>query len=238
MRLLHLVLLLDGMFAGLFAVGAAPADGLFAVDRNTTDQTCIEHRTPCSTLSAVDPATGGSTPARSNIQNLSFIQGLQVMVDVGGGAGQTSFSIAADPFATGQANTVLVGVDAETGTIISTAKLPFNHVSMMAQGMFLAYDETAGDLIVVGEMAVPPPSLPGSAANDHFLFRVDPSSGKQTAVGFFGGSDSIANVGAFDSATGIFWAQCVGYMGRSYSLIGPAQLRLPPPTENLHREDT
>ena len=36
------------------------------------------------------------------------------------------------------------------------------------------------------------------------------------------GSDSIANVGAFDSATGIFWAQCLGArggMGR-YSLIG------------------
>jgi hypothetical protein len=169
----------------------------------------------------VDTATGGSIPAHNNIQNLSFIQGLQVMVDVGGGVYQASFSIAADPSASEPANTVLVEVDAETGNIVSTVKLPFNHVSMMAQGMFLGYDETAGDLIVVGKMAVPPPSLPGSAANDHFLYRVDPFSGKQTAVGFFGGSDSIANVGAFDSATGIFWAQCAGYMGLSYNLIGP-----------------
>lgn len=208
---------------GVVLQAAAPADGLFAglfaVDRNTTDLTCTERRVPCSTLNHVDAATGTATPAHHNVQNLSFIQGLQVMASVGG-VYQVSFSIAADPYAAAPANTVLVGVDAETGDVVSTVQLPFNHVSMMAEGMFLGYDDATGDLIVVGEMAVPPPSLPGSAANDHFLFRVDPNSEKLTAVGFFGGSDSIANVGAFDSATGIFWAQCIGNMGRTYNLIG------------------
>ena len=61
--------------------------------------------------------------------------------------------------------------------------------------MFLELDGGTGDLLVVGEMAVPPASLPDAAAGDHILFRANPAKGTMVAVGFFGGSDAIVNVG-------------------------------------------
>ena len=58
-----------------------------------------------------------------------------------------SYSVAVDNNAAGPANTVLVGVEAGTGAIVSTTGLPFNHVAMLAEGMFLEYDDAANEAL-------------------------------------------------------------------------------------------
>jgi hypothetical protein len=201
----------------LLASSAATVDNLFGMLHNLTDPACLQRHVQCSSLAAIH-ADATTLPKPNAIPGLGFIQALQVFVP-SKAASHSSYSIATGPNATGP-NTVLVSVDIPTGMISAIFALPFVHVSTLAEGMFLHYDAAARELLVVGEMDTPPPSLPRANAGDHIVFRVNPSTGTMVAVGFFGGGDSIANVGAFDATTGILWAQCKYDNGRTYSLLG------------------
>ena len=100
----------------VFAVLAPFAESrLVAMMRNTTDPECLARRVPCSTLAAVDPTTGAVSPTPTTVRGLEFLQGLQVAA---GGSSPVSYSIAIDYNATGQANTVLAGVDVATGLLV------------------------------------------------------------------------------------------------------------------------
>ena len=190
------------------AATAAGSDGrLLGIVRNLTDQR--------SSLVSIDAGGGNLAPKANDVPGLGFIQALQV-IDRGRGRAGFSYSIATDPNASGPANTVLSTVDVATGSLVSALPLPFAHVSMLAEGMFLHYEPATGDLLAVGRMDSPPPSLPHATAGDHIIFRVNPDTRAMAALGSFGGDDPIANVGAFDPATGILWAQCVYDDGRAY----------------------
>jgi hypothetical protein len=216
------------MWSVLVRAGAGMAGGgggerrLLGMMRNTTDPACLQRRVPCSSLSSIE-AGGAILPSPGDVPGLGFIQALQVAFAGGGGlrrAGSISYSIATDPNATGSANTVLAAVDAVDGSLAWATPLPFVHVSSLAEGMFLHADSLTGELLVVGEMDTPPASLPGAVAGDHIVFRFNPATRTMAAVGFFGGEDSIASVGAYDAATGILWAQCINGNGKTYSLLG------------------
>ena len=187
---------------------------LLGMVRNTTDPTCLQRRVQCSSLAAIT-ADGTTLPRQNDVAGPNLIQALQVV------AGSVSYSIATDPNANATgSNTVLVSVDVPTGTIVATVALPFVRVGMLAEGMFVHYDAATKELLVVGEMETPPPSLPHATAGDHVVFRVNPRAGTMVAVGFFGGDDGIANVGAYDATSRILWAQCIYGNGRTYSLLG------------------
>ena len=206
------------------ASGGGGERGLLGMMRNMTDPACLQRRVPCSSLASIE-AGGAILPSPGDVPGLGFIQALQVAYSGGGrggmrSAGGISYSIATDPNATGSANTVLAAIDAVDGSLVWAIPLPFVHVSLLAEGMFLHADPLTGELLVVGEMDTPPASLPGAVAGDHIVFRFNPATRTMAAVGFFGGDDGIASVGAYDAATGILWAQCVYGNGRTYSLLG------------------
>ena len=206
------------------ASGGGGERGLLGMMRNMTDPACLQRRVPCSSLASIE-AGGAILPSPGDVPGLGFIQALQVAYSGGGGggmrrAGSISYSIATDPNATGSANTVLAAVDAVDGSLAWATPLPFVRVSSLAEGMFLHADPLTGELLVVGEMDTPPASLPGAIAGDHIVFRFNPATRTMAAVGFFGGEDGIASVGAYDATTGILWAQCVYGNGRTYSLLG------------------
>lgn len=159
-------------------------------------------------------STGKITAAPLSFLGFSLLQALQTTDSAG-----LSFSLAVDENVTRSdaPNTVLLGVDVTSGELLSVARLPFDHVSNLEAGMFLACDPASATVLVVGRMATPPASLPHAAKDDHVIFCIQPT-GKRTAVGSFSGGANIASVGALDTATGTFWAQC--RHGQFYRLIG------------------
>ena len=194
----------------LFVVSFSTAhSALVAVFRNTSIHPYVNG----FTLNQVDTTTGKLTAKPNNVQNVSFVQALQTTTS------SISYSIAVNPEATSSANTVLVGVDINSGKLESQFTLPFNHVSSLAQGMFVEVD-AAGNILVVGKMQVPPKELPNATAGDHILYRIHPTSGASTPLGSFGGEDSIGNIGGYDPITNIFWAQVLYNDGSLYCLIG------------------
>ena len=198
----------------LFFVSLSTAhSALVAMFRNTSIHPYVNG----FTLNQVDTTTGHILAKPNNVQNLSFAQALQTTTS------SISYSIAVNPQATSSANTVLVGVDINSGKQVAQVALPFNHVSSLAQGMFVEVDAT-GNILVVGEMQIPPKELPHATAGDHILYRIHPTTGKMTPLGYFGGQDTIANIGGYDPITNILWAQVLYNDGSLYCLVGISSL--------------